>query len=161
MIPAAAAPALPPTDGEQVCVRFENEPEALFTVVPAEGGGLALVFAAPGVSDEAYGFDPSEDEWRHPVEAGQEEDDKNDDGEGEAEERERAEEDGVRTAPAPSASESFRKRGQAAFGSEGATPSPSVPSAAGQVRPAHARVVHAMLAHNIARPRFPRLALAY
>jgi hypothetical protein len=46
MTPAAAAAALPPTAGEQVCVRFENEPEALFTVVPAEGGGLAVVAAS-------------------------------------------------------------------------------------------------------------------
>jgi hypothetical protein len=51
MISAAAAQApRPPTVGEQLCVRFENEPEALFTVVPAEGGGLAVV-AASGVSD--------------------------------------------------------------------------------------------------------------
>jgi hypothetical protein len=66
MIPAASAAVLPPTAGEQVVVRFENEPEALFTVVLAEGGGLAVV-ATSGASDElVYGFDPSEDEWRYP-----------------------------------------------------------------------------------------------
>ena len=54
-----------PTVGEQVCVRYENEPEALFRVVPAEGGGLAVVVAS-GASAEAYGFDPGEDEWRYP-----------------------------------------------------------------------------------------------
>ena len=54
-----------PTVGEQVCVRYENEPEALFTVVPAEGGGLAVV-ATSGADELAYGFDPSEDEWRYP-----------------------------------------------------------------------------------------------
>jgi hypothetical protein len=47
-------------------VRYENEPTALFTVVAAEGGGLAVV-ATSGASDElAYDFDPSEDEWRYP-----------------------------------------------------------------------------------------------
>jgi hypothetical protein len=60
-----------PTIGEQVCVRYENEPEALrscpqalFRVVPAEGGGLALV--AYNTDAVAYGFDPSQDEWRYP-----------------------------------------------------------------------------------------------
>ena len=43
-------------------MQFENEPEALFTVVPTEGGGLAVI-AASGASDESYGFDPNEDEW--------------------------------------------------------------------------------------------------
>jgi hypothetical protein len=47
-------------------VRFENEPEALFTVVPAEGGGLAVI-AASDASHEVYGFDASEDEWSYPV----------------------------------------------------------------------------------------------
>jgi hypothetical protein len=65
MIPAASVAVLPPTVGEQVRVRFENEPEALFTVVSAEGGGLAVVVAS-GASAEAYGFDPGEDEWRYP-----------------------------------------------------------------------------------------------
>jgi hypothetical protein len=66
MIPAAAAQALrPPTAGEQLRVQFENEPDALFTVVPAEGGGLAVVTAS-GASDKTYGFDLNEDEWRHP-----------------------------------------------------------------------------------------------
>jgi hypothetical protein len=47
-------------------VLFENEPEALYTVVSAEAGGLAVVAAASGASAEAYGFDPSEDEWCYP-----------------------------------------------------------------------------------------------
>ena len=46
-------------------MRYENEPEALFRVVPAEGGGLAVV-AASGTDAVAYGFDPSQDEWRYP-----------------------------------------------------------------------------------------------
>jgi hypothetical protein len=66
MIPAVPAPVRLPTIGEQVYVRFENEPDALFKVVPAEGGGLAVI-AASGASDEVYGFDPSEDEWHYPA----------------------------------------------------------------------------------------------
>jgi hypothetical protein len=69
MIPAAVVAVLPPTVGEQVLVLFDNEPEALFTVVSAEEGGLAVVAASgasAGVPGEAYGFDPSDDEWRYP-----------------------------------------------------------------------------------------------
>jgi hypothetical protein len=54
-----------PRVGDKVLVRFENEPEALYNVVPAVEGGLAVV-AASGASDEAYEFIPGEDEWRHP-----------------------------------------------------------------------------------------------
>ena len=45
---------------------LENEPEALYTVVSAEGGGLALVAAAQEGAAEAYGFEFVQPGWRYP-----------------------------------------------------------------------------------------------
>jgi hypothetical protein len=49
-----------------LCVRFENEPEALSTVVPAEGAASPWSRHPVLQIDGASGFDPNEDEWGYP-----------------------------------------------------------------------------------------------